>query len=144
MSIRSATRHRIEYAALRCLSGRQAITGSECGIRIGMRRLPRRGDVPADQAVEEGRLAGAGRADQRDDRGAAHATRLHVDGAYGGLAASQDYLREHYAGLSRANSIALDFHKWLYQPFEIGCTSCATETLSFGRKTMAGIPALAQ
>ena len=47
---------------------------------------------------------------------------FHVDGCYGGLAASMPELREHYAGLARADSVALDFHKWLYQPFEIGCT----------------------
>lgn len=46
---------------------------------------------------------------------------FHVDGAYGGLASTLDYLRPHYAGMERADSVALDFHKWLYQPFEIGC-----------------------
>lgn len=47
---------------------------------------------------------------------------LHVDGAYGGLVASLENFREAYKGLDRADSIALDFHKWLYQPFEAGCT----------------------
>lgn len=46
---------------------------------------------------------------------------FHIDGAYGGLASSLPALKTHYAGLDRADSIALDFHKWLYQPFEIGC-----------------------
>jgi aromatic-L-amino-acid decarboxylase len=46
---------------------------------------------------------------------------FHVDGAYGGLASSLPSLQKHYAGMERADSIALDFHKWLYQPFEIGC-----------------------
>ncbi len=46
---------------------------------------------------------------------------FHVDGAYGGLAASIPDLSEEYQGLERADSLALDFHKWLYQPFEIGC-----------------------
>ncbi len=48
-------------------------------------------------------------------------TWFHVDGAYGGLAASLPSLKAKYAGLEKADSIALDFHKWLYQPFEIGC-----------------------
>jgi aromatic-L-amino-acid/L-tryptophan decarboxylase len=30
-------------------------------------------------------------------------------------------LKEKYKGLEEADSIALDLHKWLYQPFEIGC-----------------------
>ena len=47
---------------------------------------------------------------------------FHVDGCYGGLAASLSVLRDEYRGLARADSVALDFHKWLYQPFEIGCT----------------------
>lgn len=46
---------------------------------------------------------------------------FHIDGAYGGLASSLPSLKAKYAGLERANSVALDFHKWLYQPFEIGC-----------------------
>ncbi|OGU35183.1 MAG: pyridoxal-dependent decarboxylase [Ignavibacteria bacterium GWB2_35_6b] len=46
---------------------------------------------------------------------------FHVDGAYGGLASSLPSLKNKYAGLELADSVALDFHKWLYQPFEIGC-----------------------
>jgi aromatic-L-amino-acid/L-tryptophan decarboxylase len=46
---------------------------------------------------------------------------FHVDGAYGGLASSLPSLKTKYKGLEQADSIALDFHKWLYQPFEIGC-----------------------
>ena len=46
---------------------------------------------------------------------------FHVDGAYGGLASSLPSLKEKYAGIELADSVALDFHKWLYQPFEIGC-----------------------
>jgi glutamate/tyrosine decarboxylase-like PLP-dependent enzyme len=47
---------------------------------------------------------------------------FHVDGAYGGLVSSLPELKAKYAGMELADSIALDFHKWLYQPFEIGCT----------------------
>ncbi len=47
---------------------------------------------------------------------------FHIDGAYGGLAASLSSLQAKYKGLERADSIAIDFHKWLYQPFEAGCT----------------------
>jgi aromatic-L-amino-acid/L-tryptophan decarboxylase len=50
-----------------------------------------------------------------------HKMWFHVDGAYGGLAASINSLKNLYSGLEYADSIALDFHKWLYQPFEVGC-----------------------
>jgi glutamate/tyrosine decarboxylase-like PLP-dependent enzyme len=41
---------------------------------------------------------------------------LHVDGAYGGLAALAD--PGLLAGLDQADSITLDAHKWLYQPVD--------------------------
>lgn len=44
---------------------------------------------------------------------------LHVDGAYGALASIA--IPKAFAGLSRANSISLDPHKWLYQPIDCGC-----------------------
>jgi len=44
---------------------------------------------------------------------------LHVDGAYGGFAALAD--RNLVAGIEQADSVTLDPHKWLYQPFECGC-----------------------
>jgi len=46
---------------------------------------------------------------------------FHVDGAYGGLIASLDSKKHLYKGIDLADSVALDFHKWLYQPFEVGC-----------------------
>ena len=44
---------------------------------------------------------------------------LHVDGAYGALAAIA--APEKFPGLSLADSISLDPHKWLYQPLDCGC-----------------------
>jgi aromatic-L-amino-acid/L-tryptophan decarboxylase len=46
---------------------------------------------------------------------------LHVDGAYGAAAALTEQGRAALRGLDLADSIALDPHKWLFQPFEIGC-----------------------
>ena len=46
---------------------------------------------------------------------------LHVDGAYGAPAASLPELKDNFNGLSLADSIALDPHKWLYSPLEAGC-----------------------
>ncbi|MEM9990374.1 MAG: pyridoxal-dependent decarboxylase [Bacteroidota bacterium] len=50
-----------------------------------------------------------------------HGLWLHLDGAYGGLAAAAPSAKGKYAGMHLADSIATDFHKWLYQPFEVGC-----------------------
>lgn len=47
---------------------------------------------------------------------------FHIDGAYGALAAGTELVKSKYKDLEHADSIALDFHKWLYQPFEAGCT----------------------
>lgn len=44
-----------------------------------------------------------------------------VDGAYGGLVAALPSRKAKYEGMELADSVALDFHKWLYQPFEAGC-----------------------
>jgi len=46
---------------------------------------------------------------------------FHVDGAYGGFAAAVDQASDDLRGLSQANSIAVDPHKWLYAPLEAGC-----------------------
>jgi glutamate/tyrosine decarboxylase-like PLP-dependent enzyme len=46
---------------------------------------------------------------------------LHVDGAYGAATALTDRGKKLLAGIERADSLSLDPHKWLFQPFEIGC-----------------------
>src|SRR5437763_5437740 len=48
-----------------------------------------------------------------------HNTWVHVDGAYGALAALA--VSERFMGLRFADSISLDPHKWLYQPLDCGC-----------------------
>ena len=45
---------------------------------------------------------------------------LHVDAAYGGFAALTGRGRELLRGIERADSVTLDPHKWLYQPYECG------------------------
>lgn len=47
---------------------------------------------------------------------------FHVDGAYGAPAASLPEASAQLKGLSEADSVALDPHKWLYSPLEAGCT----------------------
>lgn len=46
---------------------------------------------------------------------------FHIDGAYGALAALDDTKRDLFAGVSAADSISLDPHKWLYVPIDSGC-----------------------
>jgi aromatic-L-amino-acid decarboxylase len=49
----------------------------------------------------------------------AHGLWLHVDGAYGALAAIA--APEKFDGLALVDSLSLDPHKWLYQPLDCGC-----------------------
>ncbi|MFW6149739.1 MAG: pyridoxal phosphate-dependent decarboxylase family protein, partial [Atribacterota bacterium] len=46
---------------------------------------------------------------------------FHVDAAYGGFAALSKNVKTLLKGLNRADSIALDPHKWLFIPYEAGC-----------------------
>ncbi len=47
---------------------------------------------------------------------------FHVDGAYGGFASALPELKAQFSGLEKADSLAVDPHKWLYAPLEAGCT----------------------
>ena len=46
---------------------------------------------------------------------------LHVDGAYGAASVLCEEGRSLLAGLELADSVVIDPHKWLFQPYEIGC-----------------------
>ncbi len=46
---------------------------------------------------------------------------LHVDGAFGAMAALSPNLRDLVKGMERADSLAFDFHKWMFVPYEVGC-----------------------
>jgi glutamate/tyrosine decarboxylase-like PLP-dependent enzyme len=46
---------------------------------------------------------------------------FHVDGAYGGFAAVLPEASADLRGLIEADSVAVDPHKWLYAPLEVGC-----------------------
>jgi glutamate/tyrosine decarboxylase-like PLP-dependent enzyme len=50
-----------------------------------------------------------------------HGLWFHVDGAYGGFAAAAPGAPEDLRALARADSVAVDPHKWLYAPLEAGC-----------------------
>jgi aromatic-L-amino-acid/L-tryptophan decarboxylase len=50
-----------------------------------------------------------------------HGLWFHVDAAFGGPAALLPELADLYRGLERADSVAVDPHKWMYVPVECGC-----------------------
>jgi aromatic-L-amino-acid/L-tryptophan decarboxylase len=46
---------------------------------------------------------------------------MHVDGSYGALAVLAKSVSKLFAGIEQADSVALDPHKWLYLPVDVGC-----------------------
>src|SRR6184192_3101791 len=46
---------------------------------------------------------------------------MHVDGSYGAFAVLAESAKKLFAGIERAGSVALDPHKWLYLPVDVGC-----------------------
>ncbi|WP_295815231.1 pyridoxal-dependent decarboxylase [uncultured Deinococcus sp.] len=52
---------------------------------------------------------------------------FHVDGAIGAVAVLSDVIRPQLRGIERADSVALDLHKWLHMPFEAGCVVVRSE-----------------
>ena len=111
--------------------------------RAAMRRVPvdagcRMQVASLDEAIGEDRRAGrlpvcvvvnagdvnTGAVDPIDAAAevcARHGVWLHADAAYGGFAMLAPSGREALAGLGRADSIALDPHKWLHVPIDAGC-----------------------
>lgn len=46
---------------------------------------------------------------------------LHIDGAFGAMAALSPETESIVRGVEKADSIAFDFHKWMHVPYEGGC-----------------------
>ena len=63
---------------------------------------------------------------------------LHVDGAYGAVGVLDPELAPRFAGLARADSLAMDAHKWLSVPVECGCALVRDEKLL--RDTFSVVP----
>jgi L-2,4-diaminobutyrate decarboxylase len=79
--------------------------------------------------------------------------RLHVDAAYGGMALCSPRLRTLFDGLDSADSVALDMHKFGWQPISAGLFACReargldaltehAEYLNAADDTEAGLPDL--
>jgi aromatic-L-amino-acid/L-tryptophan decarboxylase len=54
---------------------------------------------------------------------------FHIDGAYGGFAAAVPGASPELTAFAKADSIAVDPHKWLYAPLEAGCVLVRDATL---------------
>jgi glutamate/tyrosine decarboxylase-like PLP-dependent enzyme/pimeloyl-ACP methyl ester carboxylesterase len=52
---------------------------------------------------------------------------FHVDGAFGALAALSPALRPLVSGISSADSLAFDLHKWMHLPYDLGCVLIRSE-----------------
>ena len=64
---------------------------------------------------------------------------FHVDGAIGAVLAISEQHRAQVSGIERADSVALDLHKWLHVPFEAGCV--LMRDTAQHRETFSLIPA---
>lgn len=61
---------------------------------------------------------------------------FHVDGCIGALIAIAPENGHRVAGIERADSIALDPHKWLHAPFEVGCALVRDASRHLGTFTL--------
>lgn len=73
---------------------------------------------------------------------AEHNLWFHVDGSLGGPGILDARLALHYAGMERADSLAIDPHKWLSIPVECGCVFVRDGTLL--RQTFSLVPPYVQ
>ncbi len=64
---------------------------------------------------------------------------FHVDGAFGSLAALLPEMHDRLRGMTRADSIAFDLHKWMYLPYEAGCVLVKNKAAH--EKAFAVVPA---
>lgn len=88
-----------------------------------LREDTKKGDLPFLVVGTAGSVS-TGAVDPLPDLGAIcreHDLWFHVDGAYGGFAAALPDASSELKGLREADSVAIDPHKWLYAPLEVGC-----------------------
>lgn len=61
---------------------------------------------------------------------------LHVDGAFGALAALTEESKPLVRGMERADSLAFDMHKWMSVPFEAACVLVKSRTAHYNTFTL--------
>ncbi|TPI21420.1 aspartate aminotransferase family protein [Mesorhizobium sp. B4-1-1] len=115
---------RIDIAALKSAIAEDRAAGFKPACVIGTAGTVNTGAVDDLQAL-------ASVADEED-------LWFHVDGCIGALIAIAPESRSLVAGIERADSIALDPHKWLHAPFEAGCA--LVRDASAHRNTFAVTP----
>jgi aromatic-L-amino-acid decarboxylase len=98
--------HRIDLAALKAAIAADRAAGLRPFLIVGTA-----GTVDAGGIDDLGALA---------DLAAAESLWLHIDGAYGALGVLAPQIAPRLAGIERADSIALDFHKWGQAPYDAG------------------------
>jgi aromatic-L-amino-acid/L-tryptophan decarboxylase len=54
-----------------------------------------------------------------------HKLWFHIDGAFGAIPVFSDKHRGLLKGIEKADSLAFDLHKWLSQPYDVGCVLVA-------------------
>jgi aromatic-L-amino-acid/L-tryptophan decarboxylase len=115
---------RIDLAALRTAIGQDRAAGFQPACVIGTAGTINTGAIDDLQALA--RLA------------AEEDLWFHVDGCIGALVAVAPANGYRTAGIERADSVALDPHKWLHAPFEAGCA--LIRDASAHRSTFAVMP----
>ncbi|WP_246707878.1 pyridoxal phosphate-dependent decarboxylase family protein [Ensifer oleiphilus] len=126
--IRTDSRYRIDVAALRAAIGEDRTAGMRPACVIGTAGTVNSGAVDdlsalAEIAVEEDLW-------------------FHVDGCIGALISIAPQNAWRVKGIERADSVALDPHKWLHAPFEVGCALVRDRTKH--RETFAVSPEFLQ
>jgi aromatic-L-amino-acid/L-tryptophan decarboxylase len=101
-------RQRMDVTALRAAMDRDAARGLRALLVVGTAGSVSTGAVDPLHEI----------ADVCRERG----VWFHVDGAYGGFAAAVPGAAPGLDAISRADSVAVDPHKWLYAPLEAGCS----------------------
>ena len=99
-------RHRIDLKALRRMIKQDRAAGRRPFLVVGTA-----GTVDVG-AIDD--LAGMA------DLAKAEDLHFHVDGAFGALGVLSSRLAKRLAGIERADSIAVDFHKWAQVPYDAG------------------------
>ncbi len=110
-------------SAIRTIPVDDACAMDVAALRDAIERDRRAGDLPFCVAASAGTV-GTGAIDPLAaiaDLCERERLWLHIDGAYGALGVLASGHAPRFAGIERADSLALDPHKWLSVPVECGC-----------------------